>query len=396
MAAPPRILIADDHPLFRLALSEAVRSALPGARLEQTSTLGETIAALEAGGGADLVLLDLMMPGAMGFSGLLCLRVEHPETPVAIVSGVDDPRVIRKALHYGASGYIPKSLSPAGISAAGFEPIARERGVAFRVKPTSLIVRSDPRMLRRMVQNLVSNAIRYTPKGRVVLGARRRGGRARIEVWDTGLGIDPGDIRDIFREFRRLRSPAADGAMGLGIGLAIVDRMSRVLDHPVDVRSTPGRGSMFAISAPVTGRAERARPAAVAEAARLPPLRVVCIDNEPSIVEGAQSLLRAWGLTVIGATGTAEALARARAGAPPDVLLADYHLDGGETGLDAAAAFRAAYGASLPAVIVSADQTDIVKRLAAEAGCRFLAKPLRPAALRALLASLAAQREPAS
>ncbi len=118
MADAPHILIADDHPLFRLALGEAVKSAAPGCEITQTSSLDETAGALAARGGADLVLLDLMMPGANGFSGLLYLRVERPETPVAIVSGIDDPRVIRKALHYGASGYIPKSLSPARIAEA--------------------------------------------------------------------------------------------------------------------------------------------------------------------------------------------------------------------------------------------------------------------------------------
>lgn len=118
MSDAPHILIADDHPLFRLALSEAVKSAAPGCDITQTSSLDETSAALAARGGADLVLLDLLMPGANGFSGLLYLRVERPETPVAIVSGIDDPRVIRKAMQFGASGYIPKSLSPGRIAEA--------------------------------------------------------------------------------------------------------------------------------------------------------------------------------------------------------------------------------------------------------------------------------------
>lgn len=118
MTSPPHIVIADDHPLFRLALAEAVKGAAPGCTVVQTSTLDETAAALSARGGADLVLLDLRMPGANGFSGLLYLRVERPETPVAIVSGLDDPRVIRKALEFGASGYIPKSLPPAKIAEA--------------------------------------------------------------------------------------------------------------------------------------------------------------------------------------------------------------------------------------------------------------------------------------
>ncbi|MBB5518445.1 response regulator [Amphiplicatus metriothermophilus] len=118
MTESQRILIADDHPLFRLALSEAVRAAAPGCDILQASTLDEAVAIIESRGGVELVLLDLLMPGANGFSGLIYLRVQRPETPVAIVSGVDEPRVVRKALAFGASGYIPKSLAPARISEA--------------------------------------------------------------------------------------------------------------------------------------------------------------------------------------------------------------------------------------------------------------------------------------
>ncbi len=285
--------------------------------------------------------------------------------------------------------------------AGEFTPIARERGVDIRVHDTSLLVRSDPRYLRRIVQNLVSNAIRYTPSGRVVLGARRKGGAARIEVWDTGLGIEAADLGDIFREFKRIPSPAADGAKGLGIGLAIVDRMSRMLGHPVSVRSAPGKGSVFTVSAPICGRegALEEQPAArVRESSgALAGVCVLCVDNDPAILAGMEQLLSGWGCRVIVASAAEKAIALAEArGARPDIFLVDYHLDNGETGLAAAAGLRRRFDPGTPAVIISADQTDKVKRLAEKAGCRFLAKPVRPAALRALMTGLCAARASAS
>ncbi|MEE2692531.1 MAG: NahK/ErcS family hybrid sensor histidine kinase/response regulator [Pseudomonadota bacterium] len=278
-----------------------------------------------------------------------------------------------------------------------FAPVARERGIVLQVHETSLLVRSDTRYLRRIVQNLVSNAIRYTPSGRVVLGVRRKDGNARIEVWDTGMGIEPVHLDDIFREFRRIPSPAADGAKGLGIGLAIVERIARMLDHPVSVRSTPGKGSVFTVSAPICGK-ETAPETHVAEQGRetanaLAGLSALCIDNDASILVGMEQLLGGWGCRVATAPSAEKAIALAEAkGVAPDLLLVDYHLDNGETGLEAVAMLRRRFGAETPAIIISADRTDKVKRLAEKAGCRFLAKPLRPAALRALMASLSATR----
>lgn len=281
--------------------------------------------------------------------------------------------------------------------AAEFAPIARERGVALSVHETSMLVRSDPRYLRRIVQNLVSNAIRYTPSGRVVLGARRAGERARIEVWDTGLGIGEGDLQDIFREFRRIPSPIGESARGLGIGLAIVERIARMLDHPVTVRSAPGKGSVFAVAAPVCGReaAQTAEPAVNLResAGALAGLVALCVDNEETILAGMEQLLGGWGCLVVAAPSAEKAIALAEArGARPDIFLIDYHLDRGATGFEAVALLRRRFGASAPAIVISADQTDRVKRLSEKAGCWFLAKPVRPAALRALMTRLTATR----
>src|SRR3954471_21014741 len=213
-----------------------------------------------------------------------------------------------------------------------FGPMAREKGLALTFVPSSLTVRSDRRLLRRVLQNLVSNAIKYTPAGRVLVGARRRGDRLALEVLDTGLGIPASKQKLVFREFQRL-DQGAKVARGLGLGLSIVERIGRVLDHPVGLTSTPGRGSVFSVTVPIVA----ALPASVAplEAPRavatpLSGLRVLTIDNEPTILEGMRTLLTGWGCVVTTASDLNGAQDAIRSGgAPPEVVVADYHLDDG-------------------------------------------------------------------
>ncbi|MBB5518444.1 PAS domain-containing hybrid sensor histidine kinase/response regulator [Amphiplicatus metriothermophilus] len=279
--------------------------------------------------------------------------------------------------------------------AAEFAPVAQKKGLALRAHDTSLLVRSDPRYLRRIVQNLLANAIRYTARGRVAIGVRRAGDRVRIEVWDTGPGIAAEHLNEIFQEFRRIPSAAGGGERGLGIGLAIVDRIARLLDHPVGVRSAPGRGSVFSVTVPLCGRekAQAAPRPAGAAAGPLAGLAALCVDNDSAILEGMRQLLSGWGCEVAAARSGAEGIVAAdRLGRPPDILLIDYHLDGEETGFDALALLRARFGEDAPCIVISADSTDMVKRRAEAAGCRFLAKPARPAALRALIAGMVASR----
>ena len=270
-----------------------------------------------------------------------------------------------------------------------FEPMAREKTLDLIFVPCSLHVRSDKRMLRRLLQNLISNAIKYTPKGRVLVGCRRRGACVVIEVWDTGLGIPADKQKAVFREFERL-APAAKTARGLGLGLSIVERLSRVLRHRVSLASEPGKGSVF--------RTEVPRAAAVAtesgfedahvSAAQHLPLSgmvVLAIDNEERILDGMRALLSGWGCNVV--TADAIELAERELSArnlAPQAIVADYHLDSGD-GISAIIHLRRVFGLETPAVLVTADRTPEVRALAEANDIRVLNKPLRPAALRSLL-----------
>jgi CheY-like chemotaxis protein/anti-sigma regulatory factor (Ser/Thr protein kinase) len=255
-------------------------------------------------------------------------------------------------------------------------------------------VRSDRLLLRRLVQNFVSNAIKYTPKGRVLVGARSRGESVRVEVWDTGLGVPASQQAAIFEEFRRL-DQGAKVARGLGLGLSIVERLGRVLGHRIDVKSEPGRGSMFAVQAPLSRAAPAAEEAAVEPAAPADPLeglRVLAIDNEPRVLEGMRILMGKWGCRVATASGLAEALSRLDPA--PDIVIADYHLDDGD-GLEAIAAVRSQLGAAIPAVLATADRSVEVRAACAAAEVALLNKPVKPAPLRALLTRGLSQKQAA-
>ncbi len=268
-----------------------------------------------------------------------------------------------------------------------FAPLAAEKKLELVFVPCSLTVRSDRRLLRRLLQNLISNAIKYTPRGRVLVGCRRRRGKLRVEVVDTGMGIPRSKLKVIFHEFQRLDQGARE-ARGLGLGLSIVERIARVLDHHVQVRSAPGKGSVFSVELPVTAPLAESVPAR-AETGPAPMtlagLVILAIDNEPAILEGMDLLLTGWGCRVIKAADAAGALEAARAAKlRPDFILVDYHLDGGH-GIEAVTRLRRTFGA-LPAVLITADRTRKVRDAAREADMDLLNKPLKPAALRALLA----------
>jgi signal transduction histidine kinase len=285
-------------------------------------------------------------------------------------------------------------LSPLAVE---FAPIARDRGLDLRVMPCTLTVRTDRRLLRRLLQNLVSNAVKYTESGRVVVGCRRRGGRLRIEVHDTGPGIPAAKQKLIFEEFQRLEKGARQ-ARGLGLGLSIVERIGRVLGHPVKLVSAPGRGSMFSVNVPVTAAvspqhlpAKPVRRAGV----HIDGLTVLCIDNEPTILEGMAALLTGWGCKVLSAPSAKEAAKlMKRAKAVPDVLLVDYHLDSGN-GIEAVIDLRWKFSGSLPAILITADRSPPIREEARSKDMSVLYKPLKAAALRALLAQIPARKEAA-
>jgi CheY-like chemotaxis protein len=241
--------------------------------------------------------------------------------------------------------------------------------------------------MRRLLQNLISNAIKYTPSGRVTVGGRRRGGQFVLEVWDTGLGIPPSKQRIVFREFQRL-DQGMKAARGLGLGLSIVERIGRVLKHPITLNSEVGRGSVFRVEVPVVAAlpATAATPEPPKTAATvLSGLRVLVIDNEPAILEGMRLLLSGWGCDTWTASDleTSHQALRTHK-ALPEVIIADYHLDDTD-GLELIKALRWKTQVDTPAVLVTADRTPVVRDAAAAMNIHVLNKPLKPAALRALL-----------
>ncbi|MGH6790472.1 MAG: NahK/ErcS family hybrid sensor histidine kinase/response regulator [Pseudolabrys sp.] len=275
-----------------------------------------------------------------------------------------------------------------------FAPTASAKGLALTFAPCSLVVRSDRRLLRRLLQNLVSNAIKYTPKGRVLVGCRRQGERLRIDIYDTGVGIPKSKQHDIFLEFHRL-DQGARIARGLGLGLSIVERISRMLGHEVTVDSAAGRGSHFSITVPrasTVSRHQRQRDDLGIDPGQLAGTIALCIDNEPAILDGMETLLQGWGCGVIKAPDLASALAQLADGsAVPNGLLVDYHLDEGN-GIDAIVALRRHFNTDLPAILITADRGAEVRDTARKEHIQFLHKPIKPAALRALLAQWRALR----
>jgi Na+/proline symporter/signal transduction histidine kinase/ActR/RegA family two-component response regulator len=277
---------------------------------------------------------------------------------------------------------------------AQFSTLAGARGLQLRIRSLPLHVRSDRRLLRRILQNLLSNALRYTRSGGVMLAARKRGDRLRLEVWDSGPGIADEHQQVIFEEFQRLDQASPWGEKGLGLGLSICERIARLLGHRLALRSRPGHGSCFSIEVPL-GDAREATPPTAAQppSAHLPPMRVLCLDNDRDILDGMRLLLGRWGVEVVTAATVDEALARVRERAP-DAILADYHLHDRVEGLDALDELRRV--AAVPGALITADASDTLAAAARARGYALLRKPVKPAALRALLAALARQRERAA
>ena len=275
-----------------------------------------------------------------------------------------------------------------------FAPLAQERGLRLQFVPCSLAVESDRRLLRRLLQNLISNAIKYTPRGRVLVGCRRRRRRLRIDVYDTGLGVPSSKKRAIFQEFHRL-DQGAKVARGVGLGLSIVERIARVLDCKIGVVSTVGRGSHFSVEAPLSAAVpmkQQQRMAREVDRIQLSGITVVCIDNDLTILDGMEILLGGWGCRVLKAPDLATAIAvTGEAKISPDGLLVDYHLDEGN-GITAIKELRRRFGAGLTAILITADRSPQVREEARTNGVQVLNKPVKPAALRALLTQWRMQR----
>jgi Na+/proline symporter/signal transduction histidine kinase/ActR/RegA family two-component response regulator len=274
-----------------------------------------------------------------------------------------------------------------------FSEQARAKSLELKIVACSVAVQGDPHLLGRILHNLVSNAIKYTPNGRVLVGCRRKRGRVAIEVVDTGIGIAPGEQKAIFKEFHRLES-GARVAPGLGLGLSIVERIARLMNVGITLDSVPGRGTRVGLSVPLAAAAPAALPQmrAHSQLSPLSGMAILCIDNDDKILAGMTALLSGWGCAPIMARNAREAVRALRAaGSTPELMLVDYHLDEGD-GLSAVADIRSRLGDEVPAILVTADRSPELRERAMKAGLRVLNKPIRPAALRALMAQSNARR----
>lgn len=268
-----------------------------------------------------------------------------------------------------------------------FRALAAERGLQLRYRATRAWVRSDPQMLRRVLQNFLANAVRYTATGRVLLGVRRAGGALRVEVHDTGPGIAADQQRTIFEEFRRGDDVAGPG---LGLGLAIAERLAQLLQAPLSLRSRLGSGTVFAIALPLAAARARDEFTDGAAQPRQAVTHVLVVDNEAAARDALRTLLLGWGFSVAVA-GSGDDAAQALNARTADLWLFDYHLDADDTGVAVHERLQQSYGAR-PAVIMSADAGERVRKAVYEAGLPLLLKPLKPLALKSVLDRLLAAR----
>ncbi|MEE2859950.1 MAG: hybrid sensor histidine kinase/response regulator [Pseudomonadota bacterium] len=352
-----RFLRAASHDLLqplsaaRLFLSALADTQMDEHQAELTDRLGSAFESVEQ-----------LMHAVLDISRLDSQRIEFNRQPVAL----DD--LFRRL-------------------AAEFAPLAEAKGLRLTFMPTGNVVESDPIFLRRIAQNLVSNAIKYTQRGGVAVGARRRGGMCWLCVYDTGVGIPAVDRNRIFDEFQRLSSDAA--TPGMGLGLSIVRRACAKLGHPLSLNSEAMRGTAFRVGLPLLdgGPDPALRPVDTAMLALRGRVALV-VENDPDMRRGYEVILRdRLGMVPRIAGDTAEALAT-MGEEPPDVILADYHLENGETGFAAVEALRAASDRPVPAVMVTAHRDPAIARVCAAMDVHLLEKPVRPTELADMLGRL--------
>jgi signal transduction histidine kinase/ActR/RegA family two-component response regulator len=268
-----------------------------------------------------------------------------------------------------------------------FLPEAEEKGLELRVRGSPHLVCSDPVLLERVLRNLINNAIRYTQAGGILVGARRHGANWRIEVWDTGIGIDPEQLDKVFDEFYQIGNPERDRRKGLGLGLSIVRRLAELLGHPLTLRSRHGRGTVFALELPAACGAAPERPAAEAmPTASLDGRLILVVDDDEAVRDGMRSLLAGWGAEVVACAGVADVLsALDRLHRAPDMVIADHQLQEGRRGTDVILGIRSHFRKQLPAIIITGSASPLLTGTAELLGCQVMLKPVMPAKLRSLL-----------
>lgn len=273
-----------------------------------------------------------------------------------------------------------------------FDQATREKGLQLRIRRSNAWVRSDAMLLERILLNLVSNAVRYTLRGGIIVGCRRRGETLRVEVWDTGPGIPEDQKQNIFGEFFQVPAQERNRSGGLGLGLAIVDRLRLLLGHQIDLASRVGRGSRFAIELPMvdecvtsTAPVDSPSPGAFPAEGK----RILVVADAPMVKEGTGGLLDNWGYSVLTAGSDEAALMRvAQRQERPDLIISDYHLANGKIGICAIEQINAAFGSSIPAILISGDTAAEPLRDANERGYILLHKPVDPMRLRAVMHEL--------
>ncbi|MDX2416584.1 MAG: hybrid sensor histidine kinase/response regulator [Xanthomonadales bacterium] len=274
-----------------------------------------------------------------------------------------------------------------------FKALAGNHDLVLRVHALDRVIFSDRNLLYRILQNFLANAIHYTETGGVLLGCRLRGDKLRISIWDTGIGIAEAEVKAIFQEFHRLEYARRMDEKGLGLGLAICDRIARMLKHTINVSSNPGRGSCFSVTVPLALATDRP-PSEIPDVIHTEPtglkdLVVLCVDNEPDILEAMNLLLDRWGCpTVLLAETQAQATQQVLKLGAPDFVLMDYQLNDQSDGLQVMQHLDSILKTSLPAIVITADRSSELEEAVKARGYGLLRKPIRPAALRALMSNM--------
>ncbi len=343
---------------------------------------------------------DLRQPlHALGlFSGALLEKIRYPEVRELVIN-------INKSVE-ALDGLFNSLLDISKLDAGVIEPArtafalqtlfdklmrdyqhqALNKGIIFRIRPSAYVVYSDAALVERIMRNLVSNAVAFTNQNGVLVGARKRGDQVRLEVWDCGPGIEEANLKDIFQEFYQLGNPERDRSKGLGLGLAIVARLARLLDSKVNVRSTVGKGSMFSFDLPLTQIQPQSEMGYTTPALNnLIGAFIVIIDDERAVLEGMRALLTDWGCRLILADSVTDALNKLKDESVPDLLIADYRLRDDATGIQALARLQKEYGLGIPGILITGDTSPDRLREAKASGYYILHKPVRAPKLRTLL-----------
>lgn len=300
------------------------------------------------------------------------------------------------------AGVVHPNVGPVDLGAlleqldAEYQPVARLTNNRLRLRPARATVLSDAAMLQRVLSNLISNALRYTHHGRVLVAARKRGASIRIDVYDNGPGIPAESLEDIFLEFHQLGNPERDRRRGLGLGLAIVKRLVGLLGHRMEVRSEVGRGSRFSITLPRSVEAQRPREqhSAAEPNGDLRGSRVLVLDDEVSVLDAMRRLLEGWGCEVTTAATPEEAEACMHPSRPPDLVIVDYRLRKHASGIQTIGKLQQRIGKPVPALVITGDTAPDRLREAQESGYPLLHKPVLPARLRSAMRQLIERRSP--